>query len=318
MSSISQLEYVVAVYRMGHFGRAAAACHVSQATLSAQIAKLESELGVILFDRRAKPIVPTEPGERILRLAQEVVAAHSRLVAAAGGLHPLTGRVTLGIIPTLASTVVPWFLPAFAASYPDAELIVVERTTAEIIAGIQGMRLDAGLLVTPLAEPGIEKRVVFYDAFYGYAHEASTFLRSEEIDVSDVARDDLWLLEDGHCFRNQVVHLCGAHRRSVLGGVRFDAGNFETLRGLIDRAGGCTLFPESYVRTLPNDVRRRQVRPFRGRVPTREVSVVGHRQHWKGDLLDALAACLRQHAPRYLPREPENTKIVPALPDVGG
>jgi LysR family hydrogen peroxide-inducible transcriptional activator len=311
MSSISQLEYVVAVQRTGHFGRAAAACHVSQATLSAQIAKLEGELGVILFDRRAKPIVPTEPGERIVRLAQEVVAAHARLVAAARGLHPLTGRVTLGIIPTLASTVVPWFLPAFAKCHPDVELVVVERTTAEIVREIQAMRLDAGLLVTPLPEPGLEKRVVFYDAFYVYAHEASSLLAAEEIGVADIAGDDLWLLEDGHCFRNQVVHLCGAHHRSILGGVRFDAGNFETLRGLIDRVGGCTLIPESFASMLPNDVRRRQVRAFHGIVPTREVSVIGCRQHWKAELLDALSACLRTHAPRYLPREPESAEIVP-------
>ncbi len=311
MSSIRQLEYVVAVHRTGHFGRAAGACHVSQATLSAQIGKLEDELGVILFDRRAKPILPTEPGERIIRLAQEVVAAHDRLVAAVGGLQPLTGRITLGIIPTLASTVVPWFLPAFTTSYPAVELVVVERTTAEIVSEIQAMRMDAGLLVTPLPEPGLERRVVFYDPFYAYAHGASSLLDADEIEVTDIASDELWLLEDGHCFRNQVVNLCGAHRRSLLGGVRFDAGNFETLRGLIDRVGGCTLIPESFASTLPNDVRRRQVRAFRGLVPTREVSVIGYRQHWKAELLDALAASLRAHAPRYLPREPENVEIVP-------
>lgn len=314
MPSIAQLEYAVAVHRTGHFGRAAASCRVSQATLSAQVAKLERELGIVLFDRRARPIVATEPGERIIRLAQEVVAAHARLLAAAGGLHPLTGRVILGIIPTLASTVVPWFLPAFAASYPEAELVVVERTTAEIVTELQAMRLDAGLLVTPLGEPALEKRVVFYDAFYGYAHVGSSLLEADEIEVADIARDDLWLLEDGHCFRNQVVRLCGAHRRRILSGVHFEAGNFETLRGLVDRVGGCTLIPETFASTLPNEVRRRQVRPFRGAVPTREVSVVGHRLHWKAELLDALAACLRHHAPRYLPREPENAEIVPIVP----
>jgi LysR family hydrogen peroxide-inducible transcriptional activator len=311
MPTISQLEYVVAVYRTGHFGRAAASCCVSQATLSAQIAKMESDLGVVIFDRRAKPIVATAPGEQIVRLAQEVVAAHSRLIAAAKGTHPLTGQVTLGIIPTLASTVVPWFLPAFVAMYPDAELTVVERTTAEIVTELQAMRLDAGLMATPLTEPGLEKRVVFFDPFYGYAHPASSLLLSDEIEVADIARDDLWLLGDGHCFRNQVVHLCGAHHRRILGGVHFEAGNFETLRGLVDRVGGCTLLPESYASTLPQEVRRRQVRSFRGSVPTREISVVGQRQHWKSDLLDALAACLRHHAPRYLPRELENAEIVP-------
>jgi LysR family hydrogen peroxide-inducible transcriptional activator len=108
-----------------------------------------------------------------------------------------------------------------------------------------------------------------------------------------------------------VIHLCGVHRRNVLRRIHFDAGTFETLRGLVDRVGGCTLIPESFASTLPSEVRRRQVRPFRGGVPTREVSVVGQRHHWKGELLDALAACLRQHAPRYLPREPENADIVP-------
>ena len=108
-----------------------------------------------------------------------------------------------------------------------------------------------------------------------------------------------------------MVRLCGAHRRQILGGVRFEAGNFETLRGLVDRVGGCTLIPETYASTLPGEVRRRQVRPFHGPVPTREVSVVGQRQHWKSELLDALAACLRRHAPRYLPREPENAALVP-------
>ncbi|MCU0655005.1 MAG: hydrogen peroxide-inducible genes activator [Polyangiaceae bacterium] len=313
MPTISQLEYIVAIYRTGHFGRAASLCFVSQATLSAQVAKMEQDLGVVIFDRRAKPIVATEPGERIVRLAQEVVSAHARLVAAAKGIHPLTGQVTLGVIPTLASTVIPWFLPAFAAAYPEAELTVVERTTGEILAELQAMRLDAGLMVTPVADPGLEKRVVFYDPFYGYAHASSELLRLDEIEVDDIARDDLWLLEDGHCFRNQVVHLCGGHLRRILGSVRFEAGNFETLRGLVDRVGGCTLFPESYASTLPSDVRQRQIRSFRGSVPTREVSVVGQRQHWKSDLLDALASCLRHHAPRYLPRELDSAEVVPTL-----
>lgn len=314
MPSISQLEYAIALYRTGHFGRAATACHISQATLSAQIAKLEQDLGVTLFDRRTKPVVATEPGERILRLAQEVVGAHARLLAAAGGVHPLTGRVTLGIIPTLASTVVPWFLPAFARSYPNAELSVIERTTAEIVADLQTMRLDAGLLVTPVSEAGLEKRVVFYDPFYVYAHAGSPLLGSDDVDLADIARDDLWLLEDGHCFRNQVLHLCGGQRREILSGVHFEAGNFETLRGLVDRVGGFTLLPETYASTLQPEVRRQQVRAFRGGVPTREVSVVGKRQHWKTELLDALAACLRHAAPRFLPREADNAEVLPVQP----
>lgn len=311
MPTLSQLQYIVAVDRTGHFGRAAAQCGVSQPTLSAQLAKAENELGVVLFDRRSSPIVATEPGRRLVALAREVVGAHARLMEAAEHSEPLSGPLSLGVIPTLASTVLPWFLPAFAEAHPRVQLSVVERTTEGIVRDLQELRLDAGLLATPVGEPGLETRVVFYDPFYVYAHAQSELLRRDHIRVSDIEHGELWLLEDGHCFRNQVVHLCGLHRREVLHSVQFEAGSFDTLCALIDRAGGHTLIPETYARTLPPELRLARVRPFEGEEPTREVGLVSPRRHWKGELLDAVASLLRTEAPRSLPREAGDGSVVP-------
>jgi LysR family hydrogen peroxide-inducible transcriptional activator len=311
MPSLTQLQYIVAIHTTGHFGRAAAACHVSQPTLSAQVAKAEEELGVTIFDRRSTPVTATEPGERLIAAAQEVLAAHERLLALANAAGPLSGSFRLAVIPTLAPTVLPWFLEAFTRAHPRVELTVIERTTGDIVSGLLASQIDAGLVSTPLGEPEIERRVVFYDPFYAYAHPASPLLQRDEVEVSDIERDDLWLLEDGHCFRNQVVHLCGMHRRKLLGNVRFEAGSFDALRGLIDRVGGCTLVPETYARTLPKEARLSQLRPFRDPAPVREIGVVAHRRHWKGPIVDAVASILREHAPRSLPREPGAGEVLP-------
>lgn len=311
MLSITQLQYIVAVHRTGHFGKAASECAVSQPTLSAQIARAEDELGVVLFDRRSRPVQPTGPGTRLVALAVDVLTAHERLVAAAAGTERLCGSFTLGVIPTLAPYVLPWFLGPFAQQYPQIELTILERTTESIVDEIKALRMDAGLLATPLGEPGFECRVLFYDPFYVYAHSDSPLLMEGEVAVADLEREAVWLLEDGHCFRNQVVHLCGLRHRGVLGNVRFGAGSFETLRALIDHSGGYTLVPETFARTLPASVRLARVRPFCDPVPTREVSLIASRAHWKTEILDALVASLRALAPRSLPRTPERSAVVP-------
>lgn len=304
LPTITQYEYLLALQKEGHFGRAAAVCHVSQPTLSAQIQKLESELGLVVFDRQAKPIAPTEPGRRVLELAREVVAAHERLLsAAAGGLSELGGPFTLGIIPTLAPYVLPWFLGDFARRYPSVDLTLLERPTEVIVREIHANRMDAAVLATPIGEASLEEEVLFYDPFYVYAHPDSPLLADTAADVDDIEPGGLWLLDDGHCFRAQVVNLCGLHTRDILGTVRFAGGSFETLRGLIDANGGHTLIPETYAMRLPKDVRKRQVRPIRDRIPTREVSLLHHRSSWKTDIREALLRVLRESVPPALADE---------------
>ena len=311
MPTITQLEYLLALRQHRHFGRAAAACHVSQPTLSAQVQKLETELGLTLFDRRARPLAPTPAGERILTYARDVIAAHERLLAAAAGNNALSGAYTLGIIPTLAPYVLPWFLGDFARRHPLVQLQLLERPTEVIVRDVHDNRLDGAIVATPVGEMSFEEEVLFYDPFYVYAHPDAPVLGDAHVDVDTLDPGELWLLEDGHCFRAQVVHLCGLNLRTVLGSVRFAGGSFETLRGLIDRTGGHTLIPETYAMTLPPAVRRAQIRPIRERIPTREVSMLSHRANWKGAIREALVACVRDHLPAGLSPELGDGEIMP-------
>lgn len=302
MPSLTQLEYILAVHRTGHFGRAAEVCGVAQPTLSAQIQKAETELGLVFFDRSKKPIEVTPRAAPLIARAEEVVSAHERFLwVAQGRAHEIAGAFALGVIPTLAPYVIPWFLASFSRDFPSVELKLFERPTDEIVEDLGQQRLDAAVLATPLGERNIQEIPLFYDPFYLYAHPDEALLALDEVDPSQLDGHKIWLLEDGHCVRAQVINFCGARGvHSTLPNVDFAAGGFETLRHLIDATGGYTLFPETYVRTLSRSVARSQVRPFATTTPTREVSLVHLQSSWKTDILEALAAAIKASLPRSL------------------
>lgn len=311
MPTIAQLEYVLAVQRTGHFGRAADECGVAQPTLSAQIQKVEQELGVVLFDRTRKPVSVTAHAAQLLSHARDVVAAHDRLLGAAKEEEgSISGEFDLGIIPTLAPYVLPWFLREFSEAHPRLSVRLSERPTDALIDEILGQRLDAAILATPLEIDAIREKTIFYDPFYLYAHADEPLLSETEVQQDRLLAEKVWLLEDGHCVRTQVSNFCGLPGTNVhLTNVYFSAGSFDTLRNLIDAAGGYTLFPETYVRQLPRQARRGQVRPV-ARTPTREISLVHARSNWKTHAIDALAAHINAGLPRSLRRNSADGEIL--------
>lgn len=301
MPTIVQLQYLIAVHQTGHFGEAAKLLAVSQPTLSTQIQKAETELGVQIFDRQSKPIQATERGRALIDKARQVVHAHQELILLAQGqAATLNGPFALGVIPTLAPYILPWFLARFAQAYPAVELSIFERTTDELLHEIAHKRIDAAILATPLHETSIEERVLFYDPFYLYARASEPIVADDEISLDALDASKMWLLDDGHCVREQVTSFCQLRERLHLGSVRFSGGSFETLRNLIDASEGYTLVPETYARTLPASVRQQSVRSFGGRTPTRQVSLVHHRLSSKTALIDALDQVVRKSTPRSL------------------
>ncbi len=313
MPSITQLKYILAVHRHGHFGQAAKACHVSQPTLSTQIRKAEEELGIALFQRQNKPVSVTERGAAVIEQAQVVVAAHERLVRLAQGkFEQRAGAVRLGIIPTLAPYVLPWFVQGFAKAHPLVQLTIEERTTEEILRGLKRQTLDVGLLAIPLHEPRLVERPLFVDPFYLYAAEGEPLLDHDEVEVTALDPDRMWLLEEGHCVRHQTLALCNRDtRQRHLATVTFEAGSFDTLRNLIDAAEGYTIVPETYAQRLGRDVRKKQVRAFSGPTPAREVGLVHLRNTWKTDLLDALEESIKAALPRPFRRTPAEPMVLP-------
>ena len=313
MPSITQLQYILAVHETGHFGRAATLAGVSQPTLSTQIQKAEAALGVTIFNRQSKPIVATPPGRALIEHAQAVVSAHQNLLRhAAGNFESPTGELVLGVIPTLAPYVLPWFLARFADEYPTIELRVLERPTDTLVTEISRNRVDVALLATPLHEGSLDERVLFYDPFYVYGNPSEELMAEAEVEVEALDPRKLWLLEDGHCVRTQVTSFCGLQEREHLGSVRFAGGSLETIRHLIDASEGYTLVPETYARTLSKSARARSVRAFAGGVPTREISLVHHSKSWKLDLIEVLEQTIRASLPRALANlEPDEDTILP-------
>ncbi len=313
MPSLTQLRYILAVHREGHFGRAARACHISQPTLSTQIQKAEESLGLTIFVRDRKPVTATEQGYALIEQAQVVVAAHERLLRLAKArFQKVAGDLSLGVIPTLAPYCIPWFLSKFAKAYPLVNLNIVERTTEEIIKGLDRQQLDLGLLAIPLGENKLREHSLFHDPFYLYAHPSEPVLEQPQIAAKDLDPEKLWLLQDGHCVRNQTLSYCDLRGGSAnLSSVRFEAGSFETLRHLIDASQGYTLIPETYARLLPKAIRRGRVRALADPVPVRQIGLVRLKSSWKLDMVQALERTLLSTVPRALKQHHASIEVLP-------
>lgn len=303
--TITQLEYLLAVDKFRHFKKAAIFCHVSQPTLSMQLAKLEDELGVILFDRTKSPILPTLEGIPLIEQAKKVLKEYKRIFGLLDQENLKTqGDFTLGIIPTLAPYLLPLFVQQFSQNYPLVKLTVKELQTEEIINQIDSEELDAGLLVTPLSIDSLIERVLYYEPFYLYFSPDHPFLKFTKIKEDSLDTKDLWLLSEGHCFRNQVLNICSQRKRlnnseNARSNLIYESGSLETLKNLVNHSNGYTFLPHMAVSLLSNS-EKKMIREFSGRPPTREVSIVYGRPFLKEKIIDSLEKEILSCLPREI------------------
>lgn len=300
--SLVQLEYALAVHRYRNFKKAAEHCHVTQPTLSMQLQKLEDSLGVILFDRSKTPTVPTLEGEKILDQAQVVLREYNRLVDLAKGAdQDVEGEFTLAVIPTMAPYIVPLFVGRFLKNYPKVNLVIKEMQTEQIIDALSRDEVDAGLMATPLKDEQLIERVIFYEPFWLYVSMEHELSHKQKVKESELDGEDLWLLSEGHCFRNQVLSVCslrnapGAKRNTV----SFESGNLETLKQMVQKSGGYTLLPQLAADQLQGNSKK-MLRPFQQPVPTREVSLVYSRSFLKEKIVTALEESIINSLPLEL------------------
>ena len=284
-----QLEYLIALDNFRHFAEAARSCYVSQPTLSMQIQKLEEELDVKLFDRSKQPVIPTEIGAELIEQARKIIAEKNvidEIVSLKKGV--VSGELRIGIIPTLAPYLLPLFVQRFTEKYPLVRLVVNELTTEAIIAQLRAAKIDMGILVTPLQEQGIKEYILFYEELMAYVSPKNAAYKKTYMLPQDIDPRKVWLLEEGHCFRNQIVNLCELQKASR-SATHFDyeAGSIETLRRMVDTNDGITILPELATMGMSNR-QLAQIRYFKRPAPMREVSIVVHRDFVKKRLVDIL------------------------------
>ncbi|MFN3939767.1 MAG: LysR substrate-binding domain-containing protein [Chitinophagales bacterium] len=306
--TLIQLEYLVALDTYRHFAIAAEKCFVTQPTLSMQIQKLEEELGVKIFDRTKQPVIPTEIGALIIGQARKVLQeAKAIRYLISEQLETIQGELRIGIIPTLAPYILPSLFKHMRAAFPKIILTVKEVITEELIHELKSNRLDCGIVVTPLKENAINEEVLFYEELFVYVSKNNALYDKKYVLPNEIDPTQLWLLEEGHCFRSQVLNLCELQKLGSLP-FKYETGNIETLKRMVDTTDGITILPElAILEFTPNQMQ--YVKKIKAPAPARQVSLVMHRNHMKTRLLH----CLKEEILRLIPermRTLNNKKIV--------
>jgi LysR family transcriptional regulator, hydrogen peroxide-inducible genes activator len=308
--NIQQLEYIIAVDNYRHFATAAEKSFVTQPTLSMMIQKLEDELNVKIFDRSKHPVIPTVIGEKIISQARKIIYETQKIKEIAKqSEHQITGELRLGIIPTLAPYLLPLFIKRFIKKYPLVKLIVSEMITEQIIEQLKKGSIDAGLLVTPLHEKSIKEMPLFYESFLAYVSEKEKTYSKKYLLPADINPDNLWLLEEGHCFRSQILNLCELKKAQGNEQFEYAAGSIETLIKFVEQENGITIIPE--LAGVDMSARQRKhLREFKAPVPVREVSMVVHRSYYKENIIDALNNEIQTCLPENIKKSTKNKLVI--------
>lgn len=295
--TLQQLEYILALDKTRHFVRAAEMCGVTQPTLSAMIQKLEDELDCKIFDRSTHPLVPTEVGEQILQQAQVVMYNVGQLkehVQQQKG--SMSGQINLAMIPTVAPYLLPKFIAAFRKDYPTVNLKVSEMRTETIIQKMYNAEIDMAILSTPLDDMKILEVPLYYEKFIAYISPNEDIYQASELSTNDMPLDNLWVLEEGHCLRNQVFNFCTkqVHQSST-----YEAGSIDTLVKIVDINGGYTVIPELHVELL-NENQKENLRDIVRPEATREISLIIRNDYVREGLMNAVADTIKKIIPSHM------------------
>ena len=269
--TIQQLEYILAVDQFRHFARAAEYCRVTQPTLSAMIQKLEDELGVKLFDRTVQPVCPTAIGEKIIDQARVILAQTAQVKEIISEeKQSLAGVFHLGVLPTIAPYLLPRFFPQLMEKYPELDIRVTEMKTQNIQQALHAGDIDAAIIASKLEDTFLKEPLFKHDV----------------IRTSDITGERLWLLDEGHCFRDQLVRFCQMETVKV-NQMAYHLGSMETFMRMVESGKGITFIPELAVSQL-NEEQKKLVRPFAIPRPTRQIVLATSRDFIRHSLLNVL------------------------------
>lgn len=294
--NIQQLEYILAVDQLKSFSKAADYCHVTQATLSAMVKKLEEQLDIVIFDRKANPIATTENGREILIQAQQVVSHAQALLDSSKSINrKIEGKLKLGVIPTIASSLMTIILKPLMEKYPALIFEIHEQTTSQLMKSLQDGKLDLGILSTPIAISDLETELLYKEELVLYGH-----FGRKEIKKTELNEQRLFLLQDGHCLRDQIIQLCELKKNKFLpSNLRFESNTFDTLLNLVDDFQGMTFLPKLYSAQLSEARQKRLIPLEEGRLE-REISLCYYRPYAKWNVIKRLNADIQDLVQQHL------------------
>lgn len=297
--TLTQLEYIVALDSHRHFVLASEKCFVTQPTLSMQIQKLEEELGIKIFDRTKQPVIPTEIGVGIIAQAR-IILREAKMIQHIidDQKDTMSGELRIGIIPTLAPYLLPSLYKQIREKYPQLNLVIKETITEEVVNELKNNRLDCGLVVTPLKDSSIKEDVLFYEELFVYVSKRNSLYDKKYVMVNEIQPEQLWLLEEGHCFRSQILNLCELRKSSDFH-FKYETGSIETLKRMVDKSNGITILPELAVMEF-TQLQLKQVKRLREPSPAREVSLVTHRDYIKTKLIKKLKEEILNIVPKQM------------------
>lgn len=297
--TLQQLEYILAVDQHRHFTKAAEQCFVTQPTLSAMIQKLEEELEVKIFDRTQQPICPTQVGALIIKQAREVLVQVDKVKnIIEEEKQEIGGKFRLGILPTIAPYLLPRFFQQMVQKYPKLDVAVAEMKTPDIKRALLTGEIDAGILAELPDMEMYNHTHLFYEEFFAYVSRKDNLFEKKVIKSSDLSGELLWLLDEGHCFRDQMVRFCSikAARDSQL---TYQLGSMETFMRMVESGKGMTFVPELAVDQM-SEQQKELVRSFAIPTPARRIIMLTEKNYIRHSLINAVQAEIQASVPKNM------------------
>lgn len=293
------MEYIVAVYRLRHFAKAAEQCGVTQPTLSAMIQKLETELDVKLFERSSQQVTPTAIGKLVVEQAWRVLSRANKIKdIVKEEKNSLKGLFRIGILPTIAPYLLPRFFTKLMSDYPDVDFRVTEMKTMDCRKALARGEIDVAILVSLDDMEMFNKTSLFFEQFIGYVSRGDSLFNSKAIRTSDLPGHFLWLLDEGHCFRDQLVKFCNI-KTSCDTKLTYSLGSIETFMHMVEAGQGITFIPELALNQLSAE-QKELVRPFAIPIPTREIVALTTKTFVRHSLLKAVTDYIRANVPQRM------------------
>ena len=297
--TLQQMEYIVAVYRVRHFAKAAEMCGVTQPTLSAMIQKLEKELGVKIFERSSQQVTPTAIGKLVVEQAWKVISRANKIKdIIAEKEHSLSGTFKIGILPTIAPYLLPRFFTKLEKQNPDIDFHIIEMKTAEIKKALTRGEIDAAIAVRLDELEIYEQTSIYYEQFIAYVAKNDPLFSHENIKTSDLSNEFLWLLDEGHCFRDQLVKFCNL-KSATESKSKYSLGSIETFMRMVESGQGVTFIPELAISQL-SESQKELVRPFAIPIPVRDVVLLTTKNFVRHSIANLIIDSIKKNVPQSM------------------